>query len=190
MIDLKKIWHRVTGRDPRLNDDGTMTTKHGNRIIPYQVKVSRRGGLSANVAEFMFQPRVGEIKKQVECVDYSQGQTIILDKDSGDFYLKNANESDIDVRAKTPLGQIDVELEESIFRKALELHKMNQLFGDCSPENPVVLDQTNGRVYPANNPSETRGYVGLGPEVHNPNRKTQETPAQTAKAAKNEPIIK
>lgn len=171
MINIKKIWHSVTGRDPRLNDDGTMTTKHGNKIIPYKVEVTRRGGISCNVAQFMFQPRVREIRDLVSAVDYSQGQSVILDTDSGDFYLKNEGQSEESIRQTDPLGQIDVELEEGIFRKALELHKMQQLFGDCSPENPIVLDERSGRVYAQNEPEKTRGHVKLGPPVHNPSIK-------------------
>ena len=170
MFGLKALWNKITGRDPRgsrLNDDGTMTTKHGNRIIPYKLELNGRGGVRANVAEFMFQPRVREIFTQVADVNYSMGQSVILDRETGDFYQINKGDTEDLVRKKIPLGQIDVELEERIFRIALQRHKMHQLFGDCSPDNPVVLDESSGRVYPQNDPTKTRGYVRLGETVEN-----------------------
>jgi hypothetical protein len=168
MFSIKAIWHKVIGRDPRLNDDGTITTKHGNRIIPYKIGGGPNGGLASNLGAFMFQPRVQEIKAQIDHVNYAKGQSVIIDSESGDFYIKNLHDSEEIIRKRPPLGQIDVELEEGLFRQALQQHKMHQLFGDCSPENPIVLDERNGRVYAKNNPEKTRGYVNTGKTVHNP----------------------
>tara|TARA_R110002126_G_scaffold3263_1_gene18373 strand:- start:73597 stop:74106 length:510 start_codon:yes stop_codon:yes gene_type:complete len=165
MFSIKEIWHKVIGRDPRLNDDGTMTTKHGNRIIPHKLSDS---GFSSNIGEFMFQPRVREIKAQIDHVNYAKGQSVIIDSESGDFYLKNLHDSEEIIRKRPPLGQIDTTLEEGIFCQALQQHKMHQLFGDCSPQNPIVLDEGSGRVYAKNNPEKTRGFVSAGKTVHNP----------------------
>lgn len=164
MLNLKKIWHAITGYDPRLNEDGTITTKHGHRIIPFKVQ-HRPGLFYNNAAEHMNQPRVKDIRNTVTSVNYTQGQTVVLDKDSGNYYLKNADESDSDVTDRQPLGQIDLELEQKIFETALMLHKMKQLFGDCSRENPVCVDDS-GKVYPKNNPEDIRGHVNIGPTVY------------------------
>ena len=43
---------------------------------------------------------------------------------------------------------------------------MKYLFGDCNPSNPIILDESTGRVYPANAPEKTCGFVKLEPTVH------------------------
>ena len=55
-----------------------------------------------------------------------------------------------------------MDLEEGIFRTALLLHKMQQIFGDCHTGNHITLDEDTGRVYAKNDPAETRGHVHLG----------------------------
>lgn len=163
---LKSIWHKIIGRDPRMNDDGTMTTKHGRHIIPYSVEVTGSGGIQTNVADFISQPRVREIAKQLDAVDFGKGDSVSLDVDTGDFYLHTAEDDQNPDTLREPLGQIDVELEEGMLKHALQMKKMKYLFGDCSPSNPIVLDESTGRVYPANAPEKTRGFVKLGPTVH------------------------
>ena len=163
---LRDILAAAVGIDPRRNSDGTMTTRHGNRIIPYQV-TAKPGGLHANVIEFQFQPRVRELQRQMQpLLDAPYGETLVLHPETGNFYLRSDVEKNgIDKAAA--LGQIDMELEESLFKAAAQWVSMGKLFGGASYDNPIVLDEGTGRVYAKNKPEETRGHVNLGPTVHN-----------------------
>jgi hypothetical protein len=167
MGKLRDILNALTGHDPRRNADGTMTTKHGNRIIPYQVTVTPDGGLHANVVRFRFQPRVRELMQQMApLLEASYGETLLLHPETGDFYLRGDVERN-GIGKATALGQIDMDLEESLFRAAAETTAMKKMFGDARHDNPIVLDERTGRVYAENRPEETRGHVSLGPTVHN-----------------------
>lgn len=154
---LKNFWSRVAG-------DGTQTTKHGHNIIPRNVTLDGRG-MRSNIVEFMFQPRAIELMKQMAPLLTSPvDDKFILHPETGAFYL------DSDVRqngigdAKI-LGQIDIDMEERLFKVAAQNVMMKKLFGDASHANPIVLDESTGRVYPRNNPDQTRGHVNLGPKV-------------------------
>jgi hypothetical protein len=165
---FKKFFNVLFGQHPNANFDGTITTKHGNRIIPHKVSASgANGGLKSNIAEFMSQPRRIEISKQLESIDWSTGDKPSLDLNTGCFYSAKDLEKN-GLENATPLGQIDVDLEKRIFRLAAEKNKMRYLFGDASYKNPIVLDEATGRVYPKNNPEQTRGHVNLGPKVEGP----------------------
>jgi len=164
---LRDILNALTGYDPRRNADGTMTTKHGNRIIPYKITVTHNGGMHANVVEFMFQPRVRELEKQMApLLAADHRERLVLDPDTGNFYLNGDIERNGIAKA-TPLGQIDLDLEQDLFRAAAQAVGMEKLFHGASHDNPIVLDEGTGRVYPQNNPDETRGYVKLGETVSN-----------------------
>ena len=62
VFKIKSIYNKTIENDPRLNDDGTITTKHGHRIIPDIIEV-RSGMVKANAYETKFQPRVLDIRK-------------------------------------------------------------------------------------------------------------------------------
>lgn len=164
---LRDILNALTGFDPRRNADGTMTTKHGNRIIPYKVTVTHNGAMHANVVEFQFQPRVRELQKQMAPLLAADHQErLVLDPETGNFYLNGDIERNGIAKA-TVLGQIDLDLEKDLFKAAAQAVGMEKLFHGASYDNPIVLDEGTGRVYPQSNPDETRGYVNLGPTVTN-----------------------
>lgn len=144
--------------------EGTVTTKNGHEIIPYRV-FYRHGRFQTNLIEFMNQPRVVELKKQMQPLLLSPvNDKFALNSDTGEFFLQ----SDIDRNGPgnaTVLGQIDLELEKKLFNHAAQMVMLRKLFGDCSADNPLVLDEKTGRVYPADNPQETRGYMKPGPKV-------------------------
>ena len=48
------------------NSDGTVTTKHGRKIIKEKKWVSGRGALHSNLDKYMNQPRMMEFKKLVK----------------------------------------------------------------------------------------------------------------------------
>ncbi len=163
---LREIWNKLTGFDPRRNADGTMTTKHGNRIIPYKVTVTHNGGMHANVAEFMFQPRVRELEKQMApLLAAGHQERLVLDPETGNFYLNSDIERNGIAKA-TALGQIDLDLEKDLFKAAAQAVGMEKLFHGASHDNPIVLDEGTGRVYPQNNPDETRGFCEAGTDCH------------------------
>lgn len=165
---LRKFWNALSGKNPDENADGTITTKHGNKIIPYRVEVTGRGGLRANVAEFMSQPRVREIRQQMApLLKTKPGDKFLLDEETGDFYLQ----SDVEKQGAentNPLGQIDMAHELSLFKHAGQMIMMKKMFGDASHDNPIVLEEGTGKVYPKNDPKDVRGHVKLGPTVEGP----------------------
>ncbi len=123
----------MRGRHSLENADGTITTKFGARIIPYCIKTSHSGSVSANVGAFMAQPRMHEIRKQLEAAapKTDKNDMCLLDGD-GNFYLKSVLDRD-GPKAK-PVGQIDMALELDIFKFAIELHTMSQLHAARSRE--------------------------------------------------------
>lgn len=165
---LRKIWNAFCGKDPDENADGTITTKHGNKIIPHRVEVTGRGGLRANVAEFMSQPRVRELKQQMAPVLKTKaGDLFLLNEETGDFYLKS-DVARLGAGQAKPLGQIDMKHELPLFKHASQMVMMKKMFGDASYDNPIVLDERTGAVYPKNDPKAVRGHVNLGPTVEGP----------------------
>lgn len=142
MLGLRSMWNKITGRDtrdPRLNDDGTITTKHGHRIFPPSgtVEYTLSGAIHFKAdVRYKFQPRIQDLKQQFSAANYALGQSVVLDVETGHFYLKNKGDSEECIRSREPLGQIDVELEEGIFRYALTMHKMKPL----SKKGPGFLD--------------------------------------------------
>ncbi|MCB9991851.1 MAG: hypothetical protein H6867_10890 [Rhodospirillales bacterium] len=161
---LLSVFNALIGRDPRRNPDGTMTTRHGNRIIPYRVTAGG-GSIRSNLIEFMRQPRVRELQRQLEpLLKAGPDEKITVNPDTGSFYLASDIRKNGMVKA-TVLGQIDLDLEKELLDHALQLVMMHKLFRGASPENPIILDEVTGRVYPKNDPGETRGHVKLGPKV-------------------------
>lgn len=164
---LRQAWNLLRGHDRLENKDGTLTTKFGARIVPYRITVSRTGlSLRANVDAFCFQPRAFELQEQMKPLLTAQpGDSIVLDDRSGKFYLQSALTRD-GGRAH-PLGQIDLALEKLLFEHAKRMIVMRKLFGDASPDNPIVVDD-NGRIYAKNKPAETRGQAHFGQTIENP----------------------
>ncbi len=162
---LRRLWNKVSGKDENENADGTITTKHGHQIIPHRVFISDRGGLRNNIPEFMSQPRMRELKQLMQPILKTKaGDIFLLDEETGDFYLKSdVNQKGAD-RA-VPLGQIDMAYELPLFKMAGQLVMMQKMFGDARPDNPIVLEEGTGKVYPAHDPKDVRGHVKLGPSV-------------------------
>lgn len=173
-MEKPSLWRRLRdafslkGVHSNVNADGTITTKHGNKIIQHRVTVSDRGGLRANVVEFMTQPRVHELRQQMTPILKTKaGDKFLLDEETGDFYLQ----SDVDklgAENAKPLGQIDMRYELPLFNHAGQMTMMNKMFGDARPDNPIVLEEGTGKVYPKNDPKDVRGHVKLGPTVEGP----------------------
>lgn len=138
--NCETLFNAARLKDSDINDDGTMTTKHGRHIVPLRAKFkdTDAGGIrTQNLPEFLSQPRVKEIRAQVSEVNYAKGQDVILNKDTGDFYLKDVNESAESVLNKAPLGQIDLDSEKSLFTAALRLHSMQQMMENFESEKSV-----------------------------------------------------
>ena len=165
---LRRLWNKLSGKNENENADGTITTKHGNRIIPHRVFVSGGGGLRNNMGEFMSQPRVRALKTlMAPLLETGAGDIFLLNEETGDFYLQ----SDVKKRGADkaqPLGQIDMAVELPLFKHAAQMVKMRKMFGDASHDNPIVLDERTGNVYPKNDPKDIRGQVKLGPGVAGP----------------------
>lgn len=165
---LRRLWNKLTGRNENENADGTITTKHGNHIIPHRVFVSDRGGIRNNMAEFMSQPRVRELKQlMAPLLETRAGDKFLLDEETGDFYLQSEVKKYGAEKAQ-PLGQIDMAVELPLFKHAGQMVMMQKMFGDASYDNPVVLDERTGNVYPKNDPKDVRGRIKLGPSVAGP----------------------
>ena len=164
---IRKLFNLLRGQHPDTNDDGTVTTRFGDRIVPYEVTMTPKGCLRANVLAFMSQPRHRELVSLMRSIDWKAGDKPSLDRATGFFYSTRDLEKR-GVSGTKPLGRIDVALEEDIFRSAAQLNRMDALFGDASHDNPICLDESTGRVYPANRPSETRGFVKLSGTVQGP----------------------
>jgi hypothetical protein len=112
------------------------------------------------------QKRRIELTRQLQQISFRDDKPL-LDRRTGTFY----RQSDVTahgITAATPLGRIDVAVEEGIFKVAVDIAKFGQLFHGAGHANPIVLDDGTGRVYPANNPSETCGYLKPGPTVDSP----------------------
>lgn len=165
---LRRLWNKLSGKNENENADGTITTKHGNHIIPHRVFVSDRGGISNNMAAFMSQPRVRELKQlMAPLLKTRRGDIFLLDEETGDFYLQSDVKKQGAENAK-PLGQIDMAVELPLFKHASQMVMMKKMFGDASYDNPIVLDERTGNVYPKNDPKNIRGQVKLGPSVAGP----------------------
>lgn len=193
---LRRFWNALSGRGPGIDDaleapadiaENTRTrvlrkqakydftrattyphkvlTKHGRAIIPYRVTASGHG-IASNVFEFGAQPRVRELSAQMAPLLKSRRDDgLMLDESSGRFYLK----SDIDAHGVKPeraLGEIDMKTEIMLFNHAAQMTAMRRMFGDARPDNPIVLEEGTGKVYPKNNPDDVRGHVQLGSTVH------------------------
>jgi hypothetical protein len=164
---LRKAWNFVRGRDLLENADGTITNKFGQDIIPYRVTVGNSGSVSANPGEHMFQPRVNELKEQMKpFLTAARGDLITLDAATGEFFMQSDLEKSGRAGVKV-LGTVDLPLEQSLFDAAHQRISMQKLFGDASPQNPIVVTD-DGTVYPANDPAQIRGKVSLGPAVAGP----------------------
>lgn len=165
---LRRLWNKLSGKNENENADGTITTKHGNRIIPHRVFLSGGGGLRNNMGEFMSQPRVRALKTlMAPLLETGAGDIFLLNEETGDFYLQ----SDVKKRGADkaqPLGQIDMDVELPLFKHASQMVMMRKMFGDASHDNPIVLDERTGNVYPKNDPKDIRGQVKLGPGVAGP----------------------
>lgn len=165
---LRRLWNRLSGKPANENADGTITTKHGNRIIPHRVFVTGGGGLRNNMSEFMSQPRVHALKQlMAPLLKTGAGDKFLLDEDTGDFYLQSDVKKYGAGNAR-PLGQIDMDAELPLFKHAGQMMMMRKMFGDASHDNPIVLEEGTGKVYPANDPKDVRGHVKLGPQVAGP----------------------
>lgn len=149
--NFEALFNAARVKDSDLNDDGTTTTKHGRHVIPFKAefKDTDAGGIRPkNLFKFLSQSRVKEIRAQVAEVNYANGQNVILDTDTGDFYLKDKEDSAESVFQKSPLGQIDIETETSIFRVALQLHRLDKVM-----DNGSSADTSDTRAYPCVTPS-------------------------------------
>jgi len=165
---LRRLWSKLSGKPENENADGTVTTRHGNKIIPHRVFVSGRGGLRNNMSEFMSQPRVRELKGlMAPLLKSGAGDMLLLDEKTGDFYLQSEVKKLGADRAR-PLGQIDMAVELPLFKHAGQMVMMKKMFGDASYGNPIVLDERTGHVYPAHDPKAVRGRVKLGQRVAGP----------------------
>ncbi len=156
----------MRGHDVRENADRTITTRDGKYITPYRVEIDSRGGSHANIIEFMSQPRVRELQDQMKpLLSSPPGDQILFDRETGDIFLK----SDLDKNGRekvTVLGTADPDVEETLVRHAAMMVGMQKLFGDASHDNPIVVEP-DGTVH-AQNSTEVRGKVNLGPEVRGP----------------------
>lgn len=165
---LRRLWNALSGKDENENADGTITTKHGNHIIPHRVFVSGRGGVRNNMGEFMSQPRVRELKAlMAPLLKTAAGDIFLLNEETGDFYLQS-DVKKLGADKAQPLGQIDMAVELPLFKHAGQMVMMRKMFGDASHDNPIVLDERTGNVYPKNDPKDIRGQVKLGPSVAGP----------------------
>jgi len=63
---LKKLWNILSGKHPLENPDGTVTTRHGRRIIPYRITVSPQGAVGSNLPDVLAQPRMKELIAQMQ----------------------------------------------------------------------------------------------------------------------------
>jgi|GEM_PF-1735255 len=165
---LRRLWNKLSGKHENENADGTIITRHGRKIIPFRVTVTGRGGVRNNIVAFMSQPRVRELQRQMApLLKTRAGDKLLLDDATGDFYLQSERD-DLGAERVRPLGQIDMAVEEPLFKSAAQQVMMRKLFGDARPDNPIVLDERTGNVYPANDPKAVRGQVRLGPGVAGP----------------------
>lgn len=166
---LKAFLKTVFGYEARGADSGTVVTKHGREIIPYKISIHKYSLGSpavaySNLGDFLGQPRALELKEQMKALLTSpSGDRFVLHPDSGDFYLA----SDIDcvgIERATALGQIDIALEEKLFKLVGERILASKIFNGVSAENPICMD-SSGRLYRASNPEETLDRVKLGDPI-------------------------
>src|SRR6218665_323100 len=143
---LQKLWNFLAGRLPHENRDGTVTTRHGLRIIPYRLTATRGGAVCTNLPEFLAQPRVQELYLQMQAIVGTPPRNkFVLDETTGDFFLKSDIQQHGARRAK-PLGQIDVETEKALFVHAGEMAMRDYHFG-LNPQAPrrSILDAMTGK---------------------------------------------
>lgn len=145
---------------------GVVLNKFGQEVI--ESKLTFKGyGVHSNVVEWGWQPRALEIQKLISPIlNTPYDDLFSLNENTGDVYLSSEVKEKGD-NAK-PLLQIDLDVEKKLFEFVAKNMMMRKAFKDVSYKNPVCVDTTTGRIYPKNNPSETRGKVNFGPTVHGP----------------------
>jgi hypothetical protein len=106
---LKILWNILSGKHPLENPDGTVTTRHGRRIIPYRITVNHQGAVGSNLPDVLAQPRMKELIAQMQPLAESRTakDKFALDETTGDFFLQSDVRKYGAAKAK-PLGQIDV----------------------------------------------------------------------------------
>lgn len=155
---LKRLWNILSGKHPLENPDGTVTTRHGRRIIPYRIAVNHQGAVGSNLPEVLAQPRMKELVAQMQPLAESRAakDKFVLDETTGDFFLQSDVRKYGAAKAK-PLGQIDVAIEKDLFILAAEEIFLRRSFGPPAPRKGPLHDDMTGKTRPRQLPPPARG---------------------------------
>ncbi|MCP4355104.1 MAG: hypothetical protein GY793_05635 [Proteobacteria bacterium] len=110
----------------------TNTNKFGQKIVLKQYSTPHKKGIARNLRDFIDQPRMKElINQMLPLLDQPDGESISLDEETGNFYLQSEfNEKG--ANKASPLGQVDLPLEKTLFNQAEKSTFWNRLSRNAS----------------------------------------------------------
>ncbi len=139
---LRQAWNLVLGRNRLENADGTITTIHGARIIPYRVTYSESGALHTNAPEFAGQPRMTELVEQMRpWIAAAKNDWITLDEKTGKFFLRELDPDGIEKFRL--LGEIDMQHEPDLYRHAMQIVAVEKIFTPASAAEAAKHNKLN-----------------------------------------------